>query len=175
MFLNANDLDLYGDMSIDKKEEIFFSLSMEDQYRSYINSFRPIKDPRNRQLYWARCLAKFGRELLPLIDDDIRINTFNYLYTPPYDTVLSLIAYILQQMKIDNILTDVDKSKYRELYGEKIEEYIIQNKIIDRTVIVGIICIENMADTYINVPRDLNALRDYYEKKLGINGLQVVE
>lgn len=169
MNLYAKDINLYNDdMDIVSK---FGVLSMEDQYLSYINSFRHIRDTRNRQLYWAQCLAKYGRDILPLIDISIESGSFYYNYRQPYDRSLGLIAYVLYEIDRKELLTQEDKEKYRQLYEKKIEEYVLKYKIIDGTVDYGIFCIEDFTERPVYLPRDVSLLRKYYEKKLGINGI----
>ena len=164
----SEEINLYSDNNDTIKT--FSKLNMTDQYYSYINTFRYNIRLGDRQLYWARFIVKqHGRSVLSLIEEDIKKSTFNHLYRAPYDDILGLISYILEEMKRLEILTEEDKTKYRDLYEKKLEDYVLEFRIIDGSVSYGMICIESFTELPVYLSYDTVKLIKYYNEKLGIN------
>ncbi len=163
-------MDLYTD-DFDAFD-VFKNLSLEDQYTSYIETFRHVKDPRYRPVPWARLLVEQnGRDILPFIEKDLESSNLNFVYRKPYDRILGLIAYILNDLDDVNLLTIEDKNKYCLIYEEKIEEYVEENKVIDGTIRFAMGCITVFGTVPDYLFGNSKSIKEYYEKKLGITGI----
>jgi len=150
----------------------FSELELEEQYNSYMNSFRYIKDERGQSVKWARRMVKqYGREVLPLIDVDLEVCNFYHEYRKPYDRPLELIAYILAEMDALKLLTQKDKDYYQSIFLNKLEDYVLKFRIIDGTVRVAIKSTEFFSVLPEDFPYGSEPLKEYYEQKLGISGI----
>ena len=152
----------------------FEKLSLEDQYVSYMSSFRYVGELRGQELTYARLMVKkYGRDVLPLLDKDLLENNCFNFYRKPYDNCISLISYILSYLKKSQLLKEEETILYTRIYEKKLEDYVRTFKIIDGTVYSVIQCIiyirQDDAPAYLCA--DENTLKNYYEKKLGITGV----
>lgn len=169
MNITAKEMQLYNN---DTGEKEFSELELEEQYLSYMNSFRYVKDPRSQPLYWARSMVKqYGREVLPLIDVDLEVCNFDHEYRKPYDSGMGLIAYILSALNRLELLTQKDKDYYQSIFLNKLEDYVLKFRIIDGTVRVAIKSTEFFSVLPEDFPYGSEPLKEYFEQKLGISGI----
>lgn len=169
---SAKEMQLYRNFT---GAQEFSELTLEEQYASYMNSFRYLVDPREQPLKWAkRMVEQYGRDVLSLIDKELETASFDNVYSYETDDQMSLIAYILSDLSENNYLRKDEKILYAEIYESKIEEYILKYNVIDNTVRVAMACISYFSQmpSYF---ADKEKMKEYYEKKLGVTGLQVVE
>ncbi len=127
MNITAKEMQLYKNYTGEKE---FSELELEEQYNSYMNSFRYIKDERGQSVKWARRMVKqYGREVLPLIDVDLEVCNFDHEYRKPYDSGMGLIAYILSALNRLELLTQKDKDYYQSIFLNKLEDYVLKFRI----------------------------------------------
>lgn len=166
--LCAKEMNLYCN---DNGDDEFLSLTIEEQYASYINSFKEIRDVREQPKYWAKLMvSKYGRDVIPLMNETINDLTFDHLYRKPYDSTVTCINYLMYILVNYNVLTYIEKELYAQIFHEKIENYILKYRIIDGTVkatysflilLRGIDTRKETAETW----------RDYYQERLGIDDI----
>lgn len=170
--ISAKEMELYRNFT---GVQEFSELTLEEQYTSYMNSFRYLVDPREQPLKWAkRMVEQYGRDVLPLLDKDLETASFDNTYSETTDDPLGLIAYILSDLSENNYLSEDEKLLYTEIYETKIEEYILKYNVIDNTVRVAMACISYFS----KIPSyfaDKEKMKEYYEEKLGVKGLKVAE
>lgn len=168
--LSAVEMNLWCNGDVDAFEK-FAALSVEEQYSSYINSFKDIIDGRGQQTTWARLMvSKYGRDVLPLMNETIRDLTFDYVYKKPYDSTSECIYYLIAVIIDKKILTDIEKELYAQIFQAKIENYILKYKIIDGTV--------RLTHSFLVLLRGIDtrketseSWRDYYQERLGIEDI----
>ena len=168
--LCAEEMNLWCNEDVDAFEK-FAALSVEEQYSSYINSFKDIQDVREQPTTWARRMVKqYGRNVIPLMNETIRNLTFDHIFRKPYDSTSFCIWYLSAVLVDYNILTDIEKELYAQIFQTKIENYILKYKIIDGTVkaMHSFLYILKKVDTS-NEPAE--SWRDYYQERLGIDDI----
>ena len=166
MGLFAKEMELYKNFS---GAEEFSSLSVEEQYSSYINSFKKIKDPREQPMTWAnRMVNQYGREILPYFNRTLETLTLDHVYKKPYDSTMRCISYLAHSFMNTCILTENEKKLYAQIIESKIQLYLLKYRIFDRTVIVAAATMIELDESY-DIPwRDKLKIKAEYEKKLGI-------
>ncbi len=164
--LFAKEMELYK--NFDGAEE-FATLTAEEQYNSYINSFKKIKDPREQPMKWAyRMVDRYGREVLPYFNKTLLTLTLDHVYRKPYDSTLTCIFYFSIAATEKEILTENEKKLYAQIIESKIQLYLLKYGIFDRTVIVAAATMIELDESY-DIPwRDDFKIKAEYEKKLGI-------
>ena len=163
-------MNLWCNGDVDAFEK-FAALSVEEQYSNYINSFKDIQDVREQPTTWARRMVRqYGRDVIPLMNETIRDLTFDHVYIRPYDSTMHCINYLIYVLVSSNLLTDIEKELYAQIFQSKIENYVLKYKIIDGTVkatysflvlLKGIDTRKETAETW----------RDYYQERLGIDDI----
>jgi len=152
--------------------EEFSKLTVEEQYLSYLNSFRNIRDPRDQPLKWAkRIINQYGRDVLPYLEKDLEINDVEHIFRKPYDDPLGLISYLLSELVERKELSKEEQYFYQVIYFKKLDEYILKYMIIDGTVRVVIKTISFFSDLPSDFPFDSLSLKSYYEEKLQVKDI----
>ena len=133
--LCAKEMELYK--NFDGAEE-FATLTVEEQYNSYINSFKKIRDPREQPMKWAyRMVEQYGREVLPYFNRTLETLTLDHVYKKPYDSTMRCISYLVHSFMNTCILTENEKKLYAQIIESTIQLYLLKYGIFDRTVIVA--------------------------------------
>ena len=166
--LYAKEMNLYRNHTGDAE---FATLTLEEQYTSYINSFahRPfvLEQPAN----WAyRMKDQYGREILPYLNNSIINFSFDIRKK---NCLFVCIDYVIYVLKEYDLLTESELQLYQMIFASKLETYVAKHKIIDEIVI------DNFGyltyDTFIKDENTIyppsitpESLKEYYETKLGI-------
>lgn len=166
MGLFAKEMELWCN---DNGAEEFATLTVEEQYNSYINSFKKIKDPREQPMTWAyRMVDRYGREVLPYFNRTLETLTLDHVYKKPYDSTMRCISYLAHSFMNSSILTENEKKLYAQIIESKIQLYLLKYRVFDRTVIVAAATMIHFDESY-DIPwRDDFKIIAEYEKKLGI-------
>ena len=147
----------------------FYMLTVEEQYNSYINSFKKIKDPREQPMKWAnRMVKQYGREVLPYFNRTLETLTLDHVYRKPYDSTIRCIQWLLNAFINNDILSENEKKLYTQILKDKIDLYIMKYKIIDGTVTVGYGNIRILDETYPFPWNAMEELKAEFESFLGI-------
>ena len=164
--LNAKEMELWCN---DRGAEEFATLTVEEQYTSYINSFKKVMDPREQPMKWAyRMIDQYGREVLPYFNRTLETLTLDHVYKKPYDSTMRCISYLAHSFMNSSILTENEKKLYAQIIESKIQLYLLKYGIFDRTVIVAAATMIELDESY-DIPwRDDFKIKAEYEKKLGI-------
>ena len=164
--LCAEEMELWCN---DSGASEFYMLTVEEQYNSYINSFKKIKDPREQPMKWAnRMVKQYGREVLPYFNRTLETLTLDHVYKKPYDSTMCCISYLAHSFMNTCILTENEKKLYAQIIESKIQLYLLKYGIFDRTVIVAAATMIELDESY-DIPwRDKLKIKAEYEKKLGI-------
>ena len=164
--LCAKEMELWCN---DSGASEFYMLTVEEQYNSYINSFKKIKDPREQPMKWAyRMVEQYEREVLPYFNRTLETLTLDHVYKKPYDSTLRCIFYFSIAATEKEILTENEKKLYAQIIESKIQLYLLKYGIFDRTVIVAAATMIELDESY-DIPwRDDFKIKAEYEKKLGI-------
>ena len=164
--LCAKEMELWCN---DSGASEFYMLTVEEQYNSYINSFKKIKDPREQPMKWAnRMVKQYGREVLPYFNRTLETLTLDHVYKKPYDSTLRCIFYFSIAATEKEILTENEKKLYAQIIESKIQLYLLKYRIFNRTVIVAAATMIELDESY-DIPwRDDFKIKAEYEKKLGI-------
>lgn len=169
--VSAKEMQLFSN---DIGEQEFNELSLEDQFSSYLNSFRYIIDLYPQSTKWAkRMVIKYGNEVIPYVNEELQKGSFSNNFRKPYDSVLVLLSYIISNLNKLNLLTENELLFYKDIFEKKLEEYIREYKIIDGTVRVGIKCIIAIGIPPIYYNYDSLLLKNYFEEKKGIIGIKI--
>lgn len=164
----SKEMDLFCN---DNGAKEFSTLTLEEQYTSYINSFahRPfvLEQPMN----WAlRMIKQYGREILPYLNNSIINFSFDIREK---NCLFVCIDYVIYELKQYELLTPSELQLYQMIFASKLETYVAKHKIIDEIVI------DNFGyltyDTFIKDENTIfppritpESLKEYYEAKLGI-------
>ncbi len=90
--LCAEEMNLWCN---DNGAEEFATLTLEEQYLSYINSFKDIRDVREQPMKWAKRMVKqYGRDVIPLMNETISSSSFDHLLKEPYDSTWTCLYYL---------------------------------------------------------------------------------
>jgi len=140
--LCAEEMELWCN---DSGASEFYMLTVEEQYNSYINSFKKIKDPMTQPSKWAhRMVKQYGREVLPYFNKTLETLSLDYVYKKPYDSTLSCIYWLILKLLNNSILTENEKELYAQILIDKADMYIYKNKIVDRTIYFAYVCVDNL-------------------------------
>ena len=167
--LYAKEMDLYKNYDGDEE---FSTLTLEEQYTSYINSFAHRTFVLEQPMNWAlRMIDQYGREILPYLNNSI----INFSFDIRKKNFLFLcIDYVIYELKQYELLTPSELQLYQMIFASKLETYVAKHKIIDEIVI------DNFGyltyDTFIKDENTIfppsitpESLKEYYEAKLGIS------
>ncbi|MBP5329267.1 MAG: hypothetical protein J6Y75_05145 [Spirochaetaceae bacterium] len=170
-FLYAKEMNLYNNYE-DIKE--FEKLTLEEQYTSYINSFKPLKDPKGQPIQWARIMIKqHKRDILPFLESTLDSFSLDYLYKEPYDSTARCLQIIFEQLRYADLLTTGEKTQYIAILDKKLDEYILKHKIVDGTLYFTQSMMNVLNAEKYDYDKSDSALKRKYEKKLKISGISV--
>ena len=151
--------------------EEFSTLTLEEQYTSYINSFADKEVVFEQPMNWAlRMIDQYGREILPYLNNSIINFSFDIREK---NCLFVCIDYVIYVLKEYDLLTESELQLYQMIFASKLETYVAKHKIIDEIVI------DNFGyltyDTFIKDENTIfppsitpESLKEYYETKLGI-------
>ncbi len=140
--LNAKEMNLWCN---DSGASEFYMLTVEEQYNSYINSFKKIKDPMTQPSKWAhRMVKQYGREVLPYFNKTLETLTLDHVYRKPYDSTMWCIHWFLRAALENQIFTENEKELYAQILIDKADMYIYKNKIVDRTIYFAYVCVDKL-------------------------------
>lgn len=164
--LFAKEMDLYK--NFDGAEE-FAKLTVEEQYTSYINSFKKVKDPMTQPNQWALIMVEqYGREVLPYFNTTLETLKLDNVYKMPYDSTFTCLYWLILKLLNNNILTQNEKELYAQILVDKVDMYIFKNKIVDRTVFYVYVCIDNLVPLDDNDWNGWETFKNEKEEQLGI-------
>ena len=155
----------------DNGAEEFATLTLEEQYLSYINSFKDIRDVREQPMKWAKRMVKqYGRDVMPLMNMTINNLTLDHVFRKPYDSTVDCVDYLFYALIQNNMLTNIEKELYLQIFQAKIDNYVFKYRIIDGTVKVSYATIYLLGGP--NIQKETaDTLRDYYQERLGIDDI----
>ena len=164
----SKEMDLFCN---DNGGKEFSTLTLEEQYTSYINSFAHRTFVLEQPMNWAlRMIDQYGREILPYLNNSI----INFSFDIREKNCLFIcIDYVIYELKQYELLTPSELQLYQMIFASKLETYVAKHKIIDEIVI------DNFGyltyDTFIKDENTIfppsitpESLKEYYEAKLGI-------
>ena len=164
----SKEMDLFCN---DNGAKEFSTLTLEEQYTSYINSFAHRNFVLEQPANWAyRMIKQYGREILPYLNNSI----INFSFDIREENCLFIcIDYVIYVLKEYDLLTESELQLYQMIFASKLETYVAKHKIIDEIVI------DNFGyltyDTFIKDENTIfppsitpESLKEYYETKLGI-------
>lgn len=164
----SKEMDLFCN---DNGAKEFSTLTLEEQYTSYINSFAHRTFVLEQPMKWAlRMIKQYGREILPYLNNSI----INFSFDIRKKNCLFIcIDYVIYELKQYELLTPSELQLYQMIFASKLETYVAKHKIIDEIVI------DNFGyltyDTFIKDEKTIfppsitpESLKEYYETKLGI-------
>ena len=166
--LCAKEMNLWSN---DDGDEEFATLTLEEQYLSYINSFKDIRDVREQPMKWAKRMVKqYGRDVMPLMNMTINNLTLDHVFRKPYDSTVDCVDYLFYALIQNNMLTNIEKELYLQIFQAKIDNYVFKYRIIDGTVKVSYATIYLLGGP--NIQKETaETLRDYYQERLGIDDI----
>ena len=166
--LYAKEMDLYKNYDGDEE---FSTLTLKEQYTSYINSFIDKGLILEQPMRWARLMVKqYGRDVLPYLNKSITDFEYENYNT---DNLIVCIDYVIYALEEENLLTPLELQLYQMIFSSKLETYVAKHKIIDEIVIdnFGYLTYDTFitGENTIFPPRSTpESLKEYYEAKLGI-------
>ena len=164
----SKEMDLFCN---DNGAKEFSTLTLEEQYTSYINSFAHRNFVLEQPMNWAyRMIKQYGREILPYLNNSIINFSFDIRKKNCLFVCIDYVIYVLKQYEL---LTPSELQLYQMIFASKLETYVAKHKIIDEIVI------DNFGyltyDTFIKDENTIfppsitpESLKEYYETKLGI-------
>jgi len=164
----SKEMDLFCN---DNGAKEFSTLTLEEQYTSYINSFAHRPFVLEQPMKWAlRMIKQYGREILPYLNNSIINFSFDIREKNCLFICIDYVIYILKEY---DLLTESELQLYQMIFASKLETYVAKHKIIDEIVI------DNFGyltyDTFIKDENTIfppsitpESLKEYYETKLGI-------
>jgi len=164
----SKEMDLFCN---DNGAKEFSTLTLEEQYTSYINSFAHRTFVLEQPMKWAlRMIKQYGREILPYLNNSIINFSFDIREKNCLFICIDYVIYILKEY---DLLTESELQLYQMIFASKLETYVAKHKIIDEIVI------DNFGyltyDTFIKDENTIfppritpESLKEYYEAKLGI-------
>ncbi len=166
--LCAEEMNLWCN---DNGAEDFATLTLEEQYLSYINSFKDIRDVREQPMKWAKRMVKqYGRDVMPLMNMTISNLTLDHVFRKPYDSTVVCVDYLFYALIQNNMLTNIEKELYLQIFQAKIDNYVFKYRIIDGTVKVSYATVYLLGGPSIQ-KETAETLRDYYQERLGIDDI----
>ena len=166
--LYAKEMDLYKNYDSDEE---FSTLTLEEQYTSYINSFIDKGLILEQPMRWARLMVKqYGRDVLPYLNKSITDFEYENYNT---DNLIVCIDYVIYELKQYDLLTESELQLYQMIFASKLETYVAKYKIINKIIIrnFGYLTYDTFitGENTIFPPRITpESLKEYYEAKLGI-------
>ena len=164
----AKEMDLYKNYDGDEE---FSTLTLKEQYTSYINSFIDKGLILEQPMRWARLMVKqYGRDVLPYLNKSIIDFEYENYNT---DNLIVCIDYVIYELKQYDLLTQSELQLYQMIFASKLETYVAKYKIINKIIIrnFGYLTYDTFitGENTIFPPRITpESLKEYYEAKLGI-------
>ena len=164
----SKEMDLFCN---DNGAKEFSTLTLEEQYTSYINSFAHRTFVLEQPMNWAlRMIDQYGREILPYLNNSIINFSFDIREK---NCLFVCIDYVIYVLKEYDLLTESELQLYQMIFASKLETYVAKHKIIDEIVIdnFGYLTYDTFitGENTIYPPRITpESLKEYYETKLGI-------
>lgn len=152
---------------------------MEKGFNAYLELFSNSQDFRDRPLkHINELVEKYGVMLVPLIDQKISEVDFFHVNDEPYNKSIILSIYLISKLERDGQLS-LDQIKYFQKQVEnKLNEYIQERKVIDITVLDGVVCLEMITGKPFPFRRPLilsgKEIKEYFEKELKISGVKII-
>ncbi len=157
----------------DDSYDTFITLSAEDQFYSYLNSYKDKIDKHATSVKWShRMVEQYGREIIPFINKELDGAYWGSSFKKPYDDTLGLLCYVLADLADYGHLTENEIKLYHDILIYKLDYHVLATKLIDGTVrsaLNGIHYISIKDD----VPYTSEECARYYEERLGITGIKV--
>ena len=173
-FIFAEPIDVFN-LDPWKSYSEFENLSKEDQYNSVILSFKEKTKgrPLPYESEWAYTLVKrFGRELLPLINNTLKTEELDHIDRNPVNRSLINIGYFFHHLQEQKLLTDQELELYGIIISEKIYKYIMKYRVLDSAVDGGLWILSSIDYSIISGDiKENENIKDFYENKLGITGI----
>ena len=164
----SKEMDLYKNYDGDEE---FSTLTLKEQYTSYINSFIDKGLILEQPMRWARLMVKqYGRDILPYLNKSITDFEYENYNT---DNLIVCIDYVIYELKQYDLLTQSELQLYQMIFASKLETYVAKYKIINKIIIrnFGYLTYDTFitGENTIYPPRITpESLKEYYEAKLGI-------
>ena len=149
----------------------FATLTLDEQYCSYINSFIDKGLIKEQPMKWAfRMVRQYKRDILPYLNNSITDFEYENYNT---DNLIVCIDYVIYALEEENLLTPLELQLYQMIFASKLETYVAKHKVIDEIVIdnFGYLTYDTFitGENTIFPPRITpESLKEYYEAKLGI-------
>ena len=163
--LYAKEMDLYRNNDSDEE---FLTLTLEEQYRSYINSFIDKGILLEQPMSLAYMMVdQHGRDILPYLNNSITDFEYENYNT---DNLIVCIDYVIYALRESNLLTESELQLYQMIFASKLETYVAKHKVIDG-IVFGYLTYDTfiIGENTIFPPRITpESLKEYYETKLGI-------
>ena len=164
----SKEMNLYKNYDSDEE---FSTLTLEEQYTSYINSFIDKGLVLEQPMSWAYMMVdQHGRDILPYLNNSITDFEYENYYT---DNLIVCIDYVIYALRESNLLTESELQLYQMIFASKLETYVAKYKIINKIIIRNFGYLTY--DTFITGKNTIfppritpESLKEYYEAKLGI-------
>lgn len=166
--VEAKEMNLWCN---DKGAEEFASLALEEQYTSYINSFKDIRDVREQPMKWAKRMVKqYGRDVIPLMNETISSSSFDHLLNEPYDSTWTCLCYLFIAFIERQLLTENEIQLYIQIIQAKMDNYVLKFRKVDKTLYCGIALLYSFGVEIVSFPEELQL---YYEQRLNIKDIEI--
>ena len=168
--ISAEEMNLWSNDDIDAFDK-FASLSVEEQYSSYINSFKDIQDVREQPNTWAkRMISQYGRDVIPLMNETISSSSFDHLLNEPYDSTWTCLYYLFIRFIERQLFTEIERQLYIQLIQTKMDNYVLKFRKVDKTLYCGIALLYTFGIDLDSLPEELQV---YYEQRLSIQDIVI--
>ena len=128
--LYAKEMDLYKNYDGDEE---FSTLTLKEQYTSYINSFIDKGLIKEQPMKWAfRMVRQYKRDILPYLNNSITDFEYENYNT---DNLIVCIDYVIYALRESNLLTESELQLYQMIFASKLETYVAKYKIINKIII----------------------------------------
>lgn len=166
--ISAEEMNLLGNH---KGDDEFLALSLEEQYKSYINSFKDIRDVREWPMKWAKLMVlEYGRDIIPLMNDTISSSSFDHLLNEPYDSTWTCLCYLFITLIERQLFTEIERQLYIQLIQAKMDNYVLKFRKVDKTLYCGIALLYSFGVDIVSLPEELQV---YYEQRLNIQEIVI--
>ena len=114
----SKEMNLYRTYTGDAE---FATLTLEEQYTSYINSFAHRPFVLEQPMYWARLMVKqYGRSILPYLNDSILSFSFDIRKK---NKLFVCIDYVIYALEEENLLTPLELQLYQMIFAHQAAFY----------------------------------------------------
>lgn len=126
----SKEMNLYRNYTGDAE---FATLTLDEQYCSYINSFIDKGLIKEQPMKWAfRMVIQYKRDILPYSNNSITDFEYENYNT---DNLIVCIDYVIYALRESNLLTESELQLYQMIFASKLETYVAKHKVIDEIVI----------------------------------------